>query len=139
MKARISYLMRIDLLSCLCSPALLIKVLVPLETNNQFKCIIFHASEQCGKHALYASPVLILEEEIVYDFEISTGKQSLSGTDATVYIQLFGSKGKSNIFTFDDKKREFFESGATDVFRVSWAHNGRKGRNLQFPVIRHFS
>ena len=53
-----------------------------------------------------------------YDIVLSTGQKSLSGTDATVYVQLYGDKGTTEKFKFEDQSKELFEKGQTDTFRV---------------------
>lgn len=55
-----------------------------------------------------------------YLITVITSKKSFAGTDANVYIELYGSRGESErIFLKNSKsKSKTFESGSIDNFQV---------------------
>jgi hypothetical protein len=57
------------------------------------------------------------ETKIPYKLEITTGKIRGSGTDANVFVQLFGDQGETAVVTLPAVKGSF-ESGKTDVFTI---------------------
>ena len=48
----------------------------------------------------------------------TTGKDAFAGTDANVYFEVLGTKGKSSIQKIADYKKEKFERGSKDEFKV---------------------
>lgn len=59
----------------------------------------------------------ILGRKIRYQITVLTGTVTYAGTDANVYIQMFGAKTTTKKLTLDDEKNNF-EKGMTDIFEV---------------------
>ena len=57
---------------------------------------------------------------ILYNSTFETGDVPFAGTDATVFLQMFGTKGSTDKIEFpqDDNKGTRFEKGRTDKFAV---------------------
>lgn len=56
----------------------------------------------------------------IFNVNIKTYKKDGAGTDATVFLVLIGTKGRSHVFTFpDNDKKTLFEPGLTDPFTVT--------------------
>jgi len=65
---------------------------------------------------------------------IKTGDESDAGTDANVYLQMFGDKGKTQNFSLreeGDKRR--FESGRMDKFLIRTQDIGKVRTTLWRP------
>lgn len=57
------------------------------------------------------------QEKVKYNITIQTGRKALSGTDAKVFVELYGPNGKSGKHVFPTK-RKHMESGCRDVFTI---------------------
>jgi hypothetical protein len=68
-----------------------------------------------------------------YKVTIKTGNRDNAGTDANVYITLYGTKGNSGEIYLDDPNRNDFERSNTDVFNVCPVDLG----NLTKIRLRH--
>ncbi|KAK3093954.1 hypothetical protein FSP39_022228 [Pinctada imbricata] len=58
--------------------------------------------------------------QCAYEIEVITGKKKLAGTDAKVYLTMFGANGPTKKILLADrsKNKEAFERGRTDHFRL---------------------
>ncbi|XP_059165222.1 lipoxygenase homology domain-containing protein 1-like [Physella acuta] len=65
------------------------------------------------------------QQDIDYTITIKTGDRRNSGTDATVFITLFGSRGSSNKLNLPNQVHNTFERGDTDTFTVHVKNVGR--------------
>lgn len=54
----------------------------------------------------------------VYSVQIFTGKKSFSGTDANIYMTIFGTRGATNKLKFVDHDKSKFEKGQMDSFEI---------------------
>lgn len=61
--------------------------------------------------------------DIIYTVEIHTGKKWGAGTDADVFITLYGEYGRSVEFNLDKKGVNNFEKGKKDVFDLPFPYN----------------
>lgn len=59
-----------------------------------------------------------------YEVQIFTGNQMNAGTDANVYVTLYGAKGTSARVQLRKSTRNNFEKGGKDSFRVTAADVG---------------
>ena len=59
-------------------------------------------------------------DQIVYEIDIATGKKKFAGTDATIFIKMFGTTGVGRELEFKDDNGRRFEKGSIDHFRVSY-------------------
>ena len=73
--------------------------------------------------------------EVDYRIMIKTGDESDAGTDANVYLQMFGEKGKTQNFSLreeGDKRR--FEKGRMDKFLIRTQDIGKVRIKLFFAI-----
>uniref|UniRef100_A0A6B2KXQ4 PLAT domain-containing protein n=1 Tax=Arcella intermedia TaxID=1963864 RepID=A0A6B2KXQ4_9EUKA len=65
------------------------------------------------------------EPYVTYEVSVVTGDRMYSGTDAQIFITIFGEKGNTGKRILDNpKKHPAFERGQTDVFGVSTTYLG---------------
>ena len=72
--------------------------------------------------------------EVDYRITVKTGEETNAGTDANVYLQMFGENGKTQNFSLreeGDKRR--FESGRVDKFLVRTQDVGK----VMFIVVSY--
>ena len=62
---------------------------------------------------------LQLVNQIFYEIDIATGKKKYAGTDATIFIKMYGTVGVGRELEFKDENGRRFEKGSIDHFRVS--------------------
>lgn len=55
---------------------------------------------------------------INYEVTVVTGDVTYAGTNARVFIQMYGEKGKSEIITLESRSNNY-ERNATEIYRVS--------------------
>ena len=68
---------------------------------------------------------------------IKTGDESDAGTDANVYLQMFGEKGKTQNFSLrEEGDRRRFERGRMDKFLIRTQDIGKVRRTLQSVFTR---
>ena len=62
-----------------------------------------------------------------YHVSIKTGDTSQAGTDANVYLKIFGDKGDSGILQLrsSDNTKNKFERGRTDLFKLEATDIGK--------------
>ena len=53
---------------------------------------------------------------VVYRVEIFTGKKAFAGTNANIYLTIFGTRGATNKLKFVDHDKSKFEKGKMDSF-----------------------
>lgn len=58
------------------------------------------------------------EEKIHYTVIVHTGNVKFAGTDADVFIQMFGENGRCSRRTKLDDSKNNFEKGMEDIFEV---------------------
>jgi hypothetical protein len=59
-----------------------------------------------------------------YDIQVLTGNVTYAGTDARVFMKIFGKKGTTSEFELRNDAEDLFEKGQTDRFAVSQENNG---------------
>lgn len=55
---------------------------------------------------------------INYEITIVTGDVMFAGTNARVFIQIYGDKGKTEVITLESRSNNF-ERNTTEIFKVS--------------------
>lgn len=62
-----------------------------------------------------------------YVFKVKTGTDSGAGTDADVYVQLFGKKGETDKVRLQasENTKNKFEAGQTDIFNLDMGDIGK--------------
>ena len=58
-------------------------------------------------------------DQITYEVTLITGDIRYAGTDANIYIKLYGKLGIARELEFKDTNGKRFEQGATDIIKVS--------------------
>uniref|UniRef100_A0A672U8Y0 Lipoxygenase homology PLAT domains 1 n=1 Tax=Strigops habroptila TaxID=2489341 RepID=A0A672U8Y0_STRHB len=66
---------------------------------------------------VYPSEILPIEKLINYEVSVVTGDVRAAGTNAKVFMQIYGETGKTELIILENRSNNF-ERGATDVFKV---------------------
>ncbi|XP_071394579.1 lipoxygenase homology domain-containing protein 1 [Centroberyx affinis] len=67
---------------------------------------------------LYPSEILDMEQLINYEVTVVTGDVTYAGTNARVFIQIYGDKGKSEVLTLQSRSNNF-ERNTTEIFKLA--------------------
>ncbi|KAK5871016.1 hypothetical protein PBY51_003919 [Eleginops maclovinus] len=109
-------------------------------------------SEADGKTEveIYPSEILDMEQLINYEVTVVTGDVTFAGTNARVFIQIYGDKGKTEVITlasrsnnYERKTTEIFKLEAKDVgkvFKIRIGHDGSgigSGWFLETVDVKH--
>ncbi|XP_074850459.1 lipoxygenase homology domain-containing protein 1 isoform X1 [Carettochelys insculpta] len=73
---------------------------------------------------LYPSEIVSIDKLVNYEVSIVTGDVRGAGTNAKVFMQLYGETGKSELITLKSRSNNF-ERGTTDIFKVEAADVGK--------------
>ena len=62
-----------------------------------------------------------------YQVSVKTGEHKGAGTNANVFIKIFGSEGDTDSLDLvsDDNTKEMFEAGRTDLFKLESTDIGK--------------
>ncbi|XP_073445861.1 lipoxygenase homology domain-containing protein 1 isoform X1 [Dendrobates tinctorius] len=85
-----------------------------------FPCNRWLCRDECdGKVEIevYASEVIDIEKLVNYEVIVTTGNVRGAGTNANVFMQLYGDRGKTEE-TFLRSRSNDFERGAVDIFKI---------------------
>ncbi|XP_029915187.1 lipoxygenase homology domain-containing protein 1 [Myripristis murdjan] len=66
---------------------------------------------------LYPSEILDMEQLINYEITVVTGDVTFAGTNAAVFIQIYGENGKTEVITLESRSNNY-ERGITEIFRL---------------------
>ncbi|KAG9270638.1 lipoxygenase homology domain-containing protein 1-like [Astyanax mexicanus] len=66
---------------------------------------------------IYPSEILDLEELKNYEITVYTGDVFAAGTNANIYIQIYGDQGKTEVITLKSRSNNF-ERGTSDTFKI---------------------
>uniref|UniRef100_A0A8C3USI3 Lipoxygenase homology domains 1 n=1 Tax=Catharus ustulatus TaxID=91951 RepID=A0A8C3USI3_CATUS len=66
---------------------------------------------------VYPSEILPIEKLINYEVSVVTGDVRAAGTNAKVFMQIYGETGKTELIILENRSNNF-ERGATDIFKV---------------------
>ncbi|KAI3372735.1 hypothetical protein L3Q82_023197 [Scortum barcoo] len=66
---------------------------------------------------IYPSEILEIEQLINYEITVVTGDVTFAGTNAKVFIQIYGDKGKTEIITLESRSNNF-ERNTTEIFKT---------------------
>nr|XP_055024965.1 lipoxygenase homology domain-containing protein 1 isoform X1 [Misgurnus anguillicaudatus] len=66
---------------------------------------------------IYPSEILDVEELINYEITVMTGDVWAGGTNANVFIQIYGDQGKTEVLNLSSRSNNF-ERGTTEIFKV---------------------
>ncbi|XP_071750893.2 lipoxygenase homology domain-containing protein 1 [Centroberyx gerrardi] len=73
---------------------------------------------------LYPSEILDMEQLINYEVTVVTGDVTYSGTNARVFIQIYGDKGKTEVLTLESRSNNF-ERNTTEIFKLEAGDVGK--------------
>uniref|UniRef100_A0A8D0DE08 Lipoxygenase homology PLAT domains 1 n=1 Tax=Sander lucioperca TaxID=283035 RepID=A0A8D0DE08_SANLU len=66
---------------------------------------------------IYPSEILDMEQLINYEVTVVTGDVTFAGTNARVFIQIYGDKGKTEVITLGSRSNNF-ERNTTEIFKI---------------------
>uniref|UniRef100_A0A8B9U0X6 Lipoxygenase homology domains 1 n=1 Tax=Anas zonorhyncha TaxID=75864 RepID=A0A8B9U0X6_9AVES len=66
---------------------------------------------------VYPSEIVPIEKLINYEVSVVTGDVRAAGTNAKVFMQIYGETGKTELIILENRSNNF-ERGATDIFKV---------------------
>ncbi|XP_076139289.1 lipoxygenase homology domain-containing protein 1-like [Alosa pseudoharengus] len=73
---------------------------------------------------IYPSEVLEIEKLINYEVTVVTGKVFAAGTNARVFLQIYGTEGKTELLRLENRSNNF-EKGTTEIFKIEALDVGR--------------
>ncbi|KFQ09587.1 Lipoxygenase homology domain-containing protein 1, partial [Leptosomus discolor] len=73
---------------------------------------------------IYPSEIVPIEKLINYEVSVVTGDMRAAGTNAKVFMQIYGETGKTELIILENRSNNF-ERGATDIFKREAADVGR--------------
>uniref|UniRef100_A0A672RND8 Lipoxygenase homology domains 1a n=1 Tax=Sinocyclocheilus grahami TaxID=75366 RepID=A0A672RND8_SINGR len=73
---------------------------------------------------IYPSEMLEIEKLINYEVTVVTGDVWTGGTDANVFLQIYGEEGKTELIQLKSRSNNF-ERGTTEIFRIEGLDVGR--------------
>uniref|UniRef100_A0A803V3A7 Lipoxygenase homology PLAT domains 1 n=1 Tax=Ficedula albicollis TaxID=59894 RepID=A0A803V3A7_FICAL len=73
---------------------------------------------------VYPSEILPIEKLINYEVSVATGDVRAAGTNAKVFMQIYGETGKTELMILENRSNNF-ERGATDIFKREAADVGK--------------
>uniref|UniRef100_A0A8C9F6U1 Lipoxygenase homology domains 1 n=1 Tax=Pavo cristatus TaxID=9049 RepID=A0A8C9F6U1_PAVCR len=73
---------------------------------------------------VYPSEILPIEKLINYEVSVVTGDVRAAGTNAKVFMQIYGETGKTELIILENRSNNF-ERGATDIFKIEAADVGK--------------
>ncbi|KAK2837787.1 hypothetical protein Q5P01_014999 [Channa striata] len=66
---------------------------------------------------IYPSEIMEVEQLINYEVIVVTGDVTFAGTNARVFIQIYGDKGKTEVITLQSRSNNF-ERNTTEIFKI---------------------
>ncbi|XP_056274884.1 lipoxygenase homology domain-containing protein 1 isoform X1 [Pseudoliparis swirei] len=73
---------------------------------------------------IYPSEILDIEQLINYEVTVVTGDVTFAGTNAGVFIQIYGDKGKTEVITLESRSNNY-ERNATEIFKIEGKDVGK--------------
>ncbi|XP_075595826.1 LOW QUALITY PROTEIN: lipoxygenase homology domain-containing protein 1 [Balearica regulorum gibbericeps] len=73
---------------------------------------------------VYPSEIVPIEKLINYEVSVVTGDMRAAGTNAKVFMQIYGETGKTELIILENRSNNF-ERGATDIFKREAADVGK--------------
>ncbi|GAB0202568.1 lipoxygenasey domain-containing protein 1 [Grus japonensis] len=73
---------------------------------------------------VYPSEIVPIEQLINYEVSVVTGDMRAAGTNAKVFMQIYGETGKTELIILENRSNNF-ERGATDIFKREAADVGK--------------
>ncbi|KAI4894673.1 hypothetical protein NFI96_015585 [Prochilodus magdalenae] len=105
-----------------------VQIVVPNHgTHYMFPCHRWLSEDEAdGKTEveIYPSEILDVEELKNYEITVVTGDVWAAGTNANVFIQIFGDQGKTEVLTLKSRSNNF-ERGTSDIFKIEAKNVGQ--------------
>ncbi|KFP75955.1 Lipoxygenase homology domain-containing protein 1, partial [Acanthisitta chloris] len=105
-----------------------VQIMVPVQGRQyMFPCNRWlDKNEADGKVEveLYPSEIVPIEKLINYEVTVVTGSVRAAGTNAKVFMQIYGEAGKTEVIILDNRSNNF-ERGATEIFKREAADVGK--------------
>lgn len=76
-----------------------------------------HICNVCVQTKIMSTFVNLSFPVINYEITVVTGDVTFAGTNATVFIQIYGDKGKTEIIKLESRSNNF-ERNTTEIFKV---------------------
>ncbi|XP_072243054.1 lipoxygenase homology domain-containing protein 1 [Leuresthes tenuis] len=131
-----------------------VQIMVPVQGKNYMfpshRWLCKDEADGKTEVEIYPSEILDMEPLINYEITVVTGDVTFAGTNAKVFIQIYGDKGKTEVITlesrsnnFERNKTEIFKTEAKDVgkiFKVRIGHDGSgigSGWFLETMDVKH--
>uniref|UniRef100_A0AAV2MQR6 PLAT domain-containing protein n=1 Tax=Knipowitschia caucasica TaxID=637954 RepID=A0AAV2MQR6_KNICA len=73
---------------------------------------------------IYPSEILDLEQSMNYEISVVTGDVTFAGTNARVFIQMFGEKGKTEVTILESRSNNF-ERNTTEIYKIEGKDIGK--------------
>nr|XP_019954598.1 PREDICTED: lipoxygenase homology domain-containing protein 1-like [Paralichthys olivaceus] len=73
---------------------------------------------------IYPSEILEMEQLINYEVTVVSGDVMFAGTNARVYIQIYGDKGKTEVIRLESRSNNF-ERNTTEIFKINGKDVGK--------------
>ncbi|XP_030623777.1 lipoxygenase homology domain-containing protein 1 [Chanos chanos] len=73
---------------------------------------------------IYPSEILAIEKLINYEVTVVTGDVRAGGTNANVFLQIYGEEGKTEVISLKSRSNNF-ERGTTEIFKIEALDVGR--------------
>lgn len=87
-----------------------------------FLCVVRHLGRVCRIYASYNLTFFCFFCLSVINYEVTvvTGDVTFAGTNAKVFVQIYGDKGKTEVITTESRSNNY-ERDSTEIFKVSKA------------------
>uniref|UniRef100_A0A8C7H135 Lipoxygenase homology PLAT domains 1 n=1 Tax=Oncorhynchus kisutch TaxID=8019 RepID=A0A8C7H135_ONCKI len=73
---------------------------------------------------IYPSEILDIKQLINYEITVVTGDVSFAGTNANVFIQIYGGKGKTEVVNLASRSNNY-ERATTEIFKIEASNVGK--------------
>uniref|UniRef100_A0A8C7SIN9 Lipoxygenase homology domains 1b n=1 Tax=Oncorhynchus mykiss TaxID=8022 RepID=A0A8C7SIN9_ONCMY len=73
---------------------------------------------------IYPSEILDIKQLINYEITVVTGDVSFAGTNANVFIQIYGGKGKTEVINLASRSNNY-ERATTEIFKIEASNVGK--------------
>ncbi|XP_062273857.1 lipoxygenase homology domain-containing protein 1 [Scomber scombrus] len=97
-----------------------VQIMVPVTGKHYMfpshRWLCKHEADGKTEVEIYPSEILDMEQLINYEITVVTGDVTFAGTNAKVFIQIYGDKGKTEIIRLESRSNNF-ERDTTEIFK----------------------
>ncbi|XP_029365801.1 lipoxygenase homology domain-containing protein 1-like [Echeneis naucrates] len=98
-----------------------VQILVPVHGKNYMfpshRWLCKDEADGKTEVEIYPSEIVDVQELINYEVTVMTGDVMFAGTNARVFIQIYGDKGKTEVISLESRSNNF-ERNTTDIFKI---------------------